>query len=428
MMEAEAALDVPAIEVEPFGLRAVRAAYLAFVLWVPIETLYVFDAKPDGSSGGFTVSKGLGLIMFGLALVEWRRCFKRIPASFWLIAWYLAVYAVSELWIPRYLGARFRASEFTMIQMTALFVISANLFADSEFRGMLLRFYGWWSGLVAGAMLLGVFAQHFQDIESRTSLLGEDPNFSAGLLALGAVCIAGNPRLFLAKGRGPRVAAAMLAIGALIAAILQTGSRGGLLAFIVGFAALAVCGGKGVRATRALIAAGVLGMLGVFIVREFQQGTSESVRIERSWTDGDTAGRTQIWNVATAMFWEKPLLGYGGTNNFATLGRRLSFDDRGIYYRDTHNLLLAVMTEVGIVGGFPFLVAILYLMWGAWRHGRNAGDATPFALMCTLVMMNSSITGYHQKIFWIVLAAAAAAGADPSPVVELSGARPEDSA
>jgi O-antigen ligase len=110
------------------------------------------------------------------------------------------------------------------------------------------------------------------------------------------------------------------------------------------------------------------------------------------------------------MVREKPLLGYGGANNYYKLGAASNFASGDIFYRDTHNLPLAVLTEVGFIGAAPFLAAILFALWTAWRYGRRTDDALPFALMLTQITMNLSLTGYHQKLFWIVFAAAVACG------------------
>ena len=351
--------------------RALRAVLCAMVLWIPVETLFVFGSSDDSgrSGGGITVSKLLGFLLLGLALIEWRRCFRRIPVAFWLVACYLAVFALSELWIPRYLDAKFHAIQFTSLQMVALFVISANLLEDAEFRGALMRIYGWCVSLAAvGMMLVG---DKFVGQEGRTTLLGQDPNFTAATFALGAICIAGNPRLFAPKRVIARAIAALLAIVVLIMAILQTGSRGGLIAFVVGIMGLAICGGRASRKKRILIAGLFIAALGVLVLREFQQGTTAASRLSNTWNDGDTAGRTEIYGVAWSMFLERPLLGYGGVNNFAMLGERLNFSDGATYYRGTHNLLLSLLTEVGLVGTIPFLAAIFYVLWRAWRYSRD---------------------------------------------------------
>jgi O-antigen ligase len=159
-----------------------------------------------------------------------------------------------------------------------------------------------------------------------------------------------------------------------------------------------------------ILGGGLVFLLSGMVAEEFARGSVTSHRLQRSWDEGDTAGRTEIWEYARNMIKERPLLGYGGVNNYYELGLRLNFDMNGFYYRDTHNLLYAVLTEVGLIGGVPFLGAMLYALWIAWRYGRRCDDGVPFALMCVLYVMNASITGYHQKIFWVVVAAAAACG------------------
>lgn len=391
-------------------MRLMRAAFYAFVLWIPVETIVVI--KTDGSGRTMTVARLLGVILFGLALIDWRRSFRRIPAAFWMIAWYLAVYSVSQLRLPGALDSRFREEQMTLVQMGVLFLIAANLFADAEFRGSVLRLYGWWVSLVAVGTFLGIFGYQFT--AGRDSIVGQDPNVAASFFACGAVCLVGDSRLLEKKRFLPRLVLTLLAVGALIAAILQTGSRGGLTVFAAGILGIAACGGKATRGRRAVFACAVVAIFGLLIVREFRHGTTTAARLTASWEEGDTAGRTAIYDEAWAMFKERPLLGYGGANNFAVLGVRLNeTSPSGYYFRDTHNLLLAVLTEVGLVGAAPFIAAILLALWGAWRYGNRTDDVLPFALICAQILVNTSLTGYHQKLFWIVLAAAVSCGLEP---------------
>ena len=388
-------------------MRAVRAVYYAFVLSIPIETIDVFGNKTDSF---FTFSSMLGLVLFGLALINWRSCFRRIPSAFWMLACYLAVYALSQLRIPGNLDAQFLGNQATLIQMAVLFLISANLFEDADFRAAALRFYGWWASLVAVGMLLGVFGGQSLGSEGRSTILGQDPNVAAGFFALGAVCIAGDAWILASRRFAARLILALLAIAALLVAILETGSRGGLLVLVAGILGLAVCGGKATRMKRLLIAGAVIGVLGVMVLHELRQGTTTASRLMDTWNQGDTAGRTKIYAMAWTMFLERPLLGYGGANNFFILGAHLNDVLGHVYIIDTHNLLLALLTEVGLVGAVPFVAAVFYALWMAWRCGRRTDDALPFALMCAQIAINASLTGLHQKIFWIVFAAAAACG------------------
>lgn len=405
---------------DTFGMKAVRGAYLAFLLLIPVETIVFLKT---GESGGITFSRLLGMVVFGLALVEWRTCFRKIPAAFWMLAWYVAAYALSQLWLPRGLDLRFRDQQKTMLQMILLFLISANLLRDPAFRVRLLRTYGWWVSLVAIGMMLGIFGGQFRDAEGRNSISEQDPNVAAGFFAMGAICLAGNSRILAPGWLLGRLGAALLAISALILGILNTGSRGGLLGFMTGIAGLAICGGKESRARRALIGGAVAAVLAGLVLREFALGTTAASRLSDAVNQGDTAGRTQIYEVAWGMVLEKPLLGHGGAQNYFTLGSRLNRDNDGVFFRDAHNLLLAILTEVGLVGAVPFVVAILYALAAAWRYGRRTGEAVPFALLCGQIAINTSLTGLHDKLFWIVLAAAAACGLEREAPAEAAGAK-----
>lgn len=398
------------------GIWAVQAAYYALVFWIPLETIATMK---DGDGKNVAFSRLIGLLLFGLALLNWRGCFRRIPAAFWMVAWYLAAYTFSQLWLPISLDEVFRENQRTLIQMAALFLISANLFEEAAFRQSLLRFYGWWVSLVAAAMVAGAFGDRFDGIQARTSILGQDPNVAAGFFALGAICVAGDPWVFKSKLFIARASVALLAISTLIMAMLRTGSRGGLVVFASGIAGLAICGGKASWKRRVLIAGAVIGVFGLMLLLEFLQGSATASRLSDAWSQGDTSGRLNIYRAAWSMFLERPLLGFGGANNAFTLGFELNYAQGRTFYRDTHNLLLAVLTEVGLVGAVPFVAALMCALWKAWRYGAKSGDALPFALMCALIAINASLTGYHQKIFWIVLGAAVGCGLE----VDAAGSR-----
>ena len=103
------------------GKRAIHLVYYALVLWIPLETLYLI--KDADAEGGMTVSKLLGFILFALALLNRRICFRRFPSVFWMVLWYLLVYTLSVLWIPEDLRRQFFAGQTTLVQMIFLFLI-----------------------------------------------------------------------------------------------------------------------------------------------------------------------------------------------------------------------------------------------------------------------------------------------------------------
>ena len=390
----------------------IRTCYYAFVLSIPFETVLYFNKQNDGSHSGVSASRVLGVLLFALALVETRLCFRKIPAAFWLIAWYLAAFSLSQLWIPGEFDARFREAQLTLIQFGALFLISANLFADEEFRKRVLRVFGWGMVLVAVALILGAFGMDMSG-EGRGSIQSENPNALAGLFALAALCMVGDPLVISSERRLPYALLALPAAAVLGAGIMTTGSRGALTALAAGIAGLAACGGKANRSVRAAVAVVVIGLFGVLVWREFENGTPMAVRLEKTVDRGDTAGRTGIYDAAWQMFVDRPMLGYGGVMNRVVLGTSLNYasGQTGSAERDTHNQFLAVLTEVGLVGGLPFIVAVFLALWLSWKYGRRTGESLPFALMCTNFAFSMSGTGYREKIYWIIFAVAVGAGA-----------------
>lgn len=409
MSEAIGEWAVPApapsrVQTGALGLRLVQFVYCAFVVSIPLETIFYFRYDAGRADSTVSLSRVLGVALLAAAASQWRSCFRKQPLAFWMAVWYLAVLSLSQLWIPSAAFPRFHELQFTLIQMTALFLLSINLLADAPFRQRLFRVYGWWTAAIAAAMLLGAFNIQF-DLEGRDSIMSQDANATACMFSLAALCLAGDQKLLAARRGLARAVFSLGAIGVLVMAVLRTGSRSGLLAFCAGFLALAFAGGGKARSARVAAAAVVLALLGGLLVSEFNRGTVAAARLERSWDSGDTAGRDEIYREAWSMFLAKPLLGYGGANNRAELGARLNYPDR-----DTHNVFLAVLTEVGLVGGAAFFGCMLYGLVNGWRGGRASGDAVPFALMCALVVVNTAITGSREKLFWIVLAAAVASG------------------
>ncbi len=140
MRRASRPFVAPSVSAVPVGRRAVQAAYYAFVLWIPLETIFVLQSDLDSP---VTVSRLLGVLLFGLAVLTRRISLRRFPPAFWLVAWYSGMFCLSQLWIPTEVDERFVSSESTLLQMLALFAISINLFSDAEFRARIARFYGW---------------------------------------------------------------------------------------------------------------------------------------------------------------------------------------------------------------------------------------------------------------------------------------------
>ena len=76
-----------------------------------------------------------------------------------------------------------------------------------------------------------------------------------------------------------------------------------------------------------------------------------------------------------------------------------------------HNLLLALLLEVGLIGTIPFLVAIWLIVRSAWRARSGNLGYLPIALLAAVganCMVENGLD-LRSKVFWLVLALAATA-------------------
>jgi O-antigen ligase len=106
------------------------------------------------------------------------------------------------------------------------------------------------------------------------------------------------------------------------------------------------------------------------------------------------------------MFLEKPLTGWGPAKNKYVLGSRLPWQGRP--RRDTHNIVLEILTATGIVGAIPFLIGLGICVRAAWQARKGTEGILPFAMLSAILVGNMSGNYIAAKLFWFVLAYAAA--------------------
>ena len=191
--------------------------------------------------------------------------------------------------------------------------------------------------------------------------------------------------------------------------IVVTGSRGAMIALFLALLVFFLHG----RSLKVKLKVGVvvvlaLGFLG-WLSYEIEPVRE---RWEKTYYEGDTAGRDVIFAAAWEMFLEKPLLGWGPANNISELGSRLGLR----YARDTHNIYLWVLTEAGLLGAAFFFTG-LWLCWqAAWKACNGIQGALPMALLLFLLVNGLKGTNHMEKLFWVVLAYAVASATRASPV------------
>jgi len=291
-----------------------------------------------------------------------------------------------------------------LLQVVLIFWTGANLMREEPVRVAALRAFALACGFRAALQVFGI-ARNEKALwtgGARMSALGQNANLSALILSCGLLAA-----LALVNRQGRRWPAAVRwPIVVLIAiAVVQTGSRGGLLALSVGLLAI-LCGERTLwaRVRNGVAALAALGVLG------FAAYHSEGMRnrLFAAAESGQLAGRERIYPALLVMIRERPFVGWGPVENQVELERRLQ--DPGYVKRDAHNLLLELLTSTGVAGTIPFLIGLTACVRSAWRSRLGPAGALPSAMLVTMLTGTMSGTWIASKILWLVLAHADAAG------------------
>jgi O-antigen ligase len=344
-----------------------------------------------------------GAVFLLVSLLHPLRCYGQLPAAFlWFVA-YLFAYLLSVLVAGDHSAEA--GSEFIVILQGVLVMLAAaNLMADDRVAIRAMRTLAAACVVRASLPLLGL-AKTSSAVWTggeRVSALGQNANSAAMILAAGMVALIG-----LAYGRRHRsrleLALACLLAPVIGSAVLETGSRGGLLALLSGVLVFALAADS----ARARIRNAVIGGVAIVLL---VVGTLHLPMMKNRWEDsvrhGNLAGREQLYPALWTMFLEKPVVGWGPVTNTYELAARIGERER--QHRASHNIVLELLTATGIVGALPFLLGGLLCARQAWRARHSRLGVLPLALGGSVFISNMSGDWIASKLIWIALALAAA--------------------
>lgn len=188
-----------------------------------------------------------------------------------------------------------------------------------------------------------------------------------------------------------------------VVAMIPTGSRGPLLSFIVTFAVYVY---KLERKTNLFYVA-TISFVSILLIGSISfLWPYFSVRghnyLSRNTSAGmfSESGRKMLFSRSLAEFAKKPLLGQG-LGQFAN--SKSNFNAR-LIRRYSHNLILEIMSETGLLGLCLFL---LLLRPGAWLWPfRNGGTGWQYLFYLSLMfsMTSGNINGNNGVVFYAVIA------------------------
>jgi O-antigen ligase len=376
---------------------AVAWVFFAFVFSIPMEEASNAMHVP------ISMSKLFGYIFVIGSLIQPQICFRRPPAAFWWFFAYLCIDVVlGAMQEQRYSDEVFRLLAVS-VQMIVLLWLSCNLLRyEYIVKGAMIS--------VALSCLLVAILQRFgvgeavevsnYGREARFTTFGQNANEQAYILGLGLLAM-----IHLTHGPDESLIRPRWLVWPvfvfMVAAIVQTGSRGSTLALGAGLAVYfmqvgaARMGGMQFIRNMAILGAAI----GVVLALTFLSETAR-LRWERTLQSGHTAGRTFLYSLASDMIEEKPLFGWGPARNRAELYFRSGEISEG----DFQNTALHVLAEAGIFGAFPFFVGCFLWLRAAWIGRRGPLGVLPLAMTACTLMVCMTGTWVYRKQFWLVIA------------------------
>ena len=346
----------------------------------------------------------MGAVFLLTTILQPGICYERLPGAFWWFLGYVGVFAASVMANGLENGQRVLELSLHLTQAGLIFVVASNLLRRREIVRRALWTLAIASLLSAALPMLGIgrTGKVVWTGGERVTAFGQNPNQRALILTGGLIALLGL--VYGPQRQSARLRLAALPCAAiLLVGLVHTGSRGGTLATLVGLATFALAPGRRRFKGFGVMLVAVVGL--VWVVT-----TSEVMRNRLHPTEGveALAGRERIFPALWEMFVEKPALGWGPINNQYELALRLN--ERKYASRDAHNLILELMTSVGLGGTLPFIIGLAVCTLAAWRARHGPHGVLPLAMLLAQITANMSSTFLANKLFWVVLGFTMAAG------------------
>jgi O-antigen ligase len=386
----------PAAALAPVGAinPVVRAGWYGFVASIPFELPHV-DLPIE-------VPTLTGAVFLLTTLLHLGACYRRVPGALLWFTLYLWVMGISALVNGLEHGDQALSLGLWFAQLLLIFWAASNLLRREEvFRGTLIAL-ALACAARSGIQVMGIATEVVPvwGGGERIVTLGQNPNLAAMILSAGLIAALS---LRTANGRGGvgRLLVTWTPAALIGAAIIQTGSRGGVICAVMGLLVLLFAG----RARLGTI------FLGFVAVGTLALGIARSDTLRRRFLSaeaGNLAGRERIYPAGLEMVRERPLIGWGPIDNMYELARRI--DERKRPWRDMHNLVLELLTAAGAIGAIPFLIGLGLCVGAAWSARGTPRGAVPLALLGAIAFGTISGTWIVSKILWLALAIGTASG------------------
>jgi O-antigen ligase len=193
--------------------------------------------------------------------------------------------------------------------------------------------------------------------------------------------------------------AAVAVLPLLLVALVAAGSRGPIVAFLIGAVTLIALTAGGARRRLLMVGAGLLAAAIVVPFALPGATVGRSISVLLGGVNGlSSNGRSELWAQAFTAFAQHPLLGIG-TGGFGAINPAEPYP---------HNILLEVAAELGTVG-LLLLIGVLAsaaaALARAWRAsgGRDRLDASVIITLFVVALVNALFSGAiaDNREIWI---------------------------
>ena len=394
-------------------LVVMAAAAAAVAIRWPLLLLYVYCAAipfnfalPPGPAG--TVARIAGLAFFVGYLL--RRPDALRPGILPIVGWAFVAWTLAScLWA----GDPETAFEvwLSLAQLFAISVLVASIVASDP--GIVRP--ALWAYALAAAATAAIGSVSY--LQSRTIYLdravafsGQDPALFASIILPAIVFLMWEVQS--RTSRAPVRLAALAALLVCVAGLALSGTRSGWIGIIAAAIAWLALGRERRQAFSLAAAALAIVLLATAVpgMGDFLLG-----RVESSFATGGS-GRTDIWSVGLYMFGSAPLIGVG-FGNFPISYTPYVVDQASsgfapIYAlsagRGSHNVLLGIFAETGVVGGILLVALCASALWQS-SDARIANVIR--ASLIGLFVQSLFLDILGQKQVWLFLAIAFGLGA-----------------
>ena len=376
-----------------YVVPVVRLSFYGFIATIPFETVNL------GVPVEITMIS-LSLLLISLVF-QLPLCFRKPPAAYWMFFLFLMIFAVPVFTsTPNLILDEAYWQLMVLTQLVLMSWVVFNVLKSERVARRALLVFALSCVVVSVLQQLGVSERDANEggkIE-RATAFGFHPNNIARILSLGLLSLAGLAYAMRKSFFKSRLWV-WAVIGLIGIAVVQTGSRGALLALVTGILVFVLKDG----AASAKIRNSVVVLIGIIFIAAlvFESDTASS-RFESAVEEGNLARRETIYPTAWKMFQESPLFGWGAKVGEYELGARLAHVDEDS--KNAHNLVLFLLISTGLVGTLPLLAGLWFTFLTAWRARHGPRGVLPLSLLMTVLVANMSGVWIMNKMHWVVMA------------------------